>query len=287
MLKLAFSSLPCEGWSAEKLIQCCKENGYLGIELREDDNTWVSSNVSAEERKRIWSLFQEAGLTVTDIGSGICVKGLSEDEIDKKFELLTKSVQLAVDYHAVGIRIFLGNFAMKRDAPKQELGYDKIVTWLQRACDYAAKLGKEIWIETHNEFSTGKVLDKLLKQVQRSNCKIIWDVIHPLEYLESPEETLAFLGTSCVHIHVKDGVPHEDPLFHDWKYTGMGEGKVPVKNIIILLTQQGFSGFYSLEWESKWRKELQSLDLQLDTVLRHYPEYMTELYKLKNEVTSE
>lgn len=51
-----------------------------------------------------------------------------------------------------------------------------------------------------------------MNDVDKPNCAVIYDIIHPLEAGEKPEETIALLGSQCVHVHVKDGVPFEDPM---------------------------------------------------------------------------
>ena len=39
-------------------------------------------------------------------------------------------------------------------------------------------------------------------------------------------------------------------------YTKIGSGTIPIADILALLKENGYRGFYSLEWEGKWREEL-------------------------------
>jgi sugar phosphate isomerase/epimerase len=277
MVKLAFSTLPCEGWTVEKIIQYCKQYGFTGIELREGDDSIVSISKEKEEIEDSARLFREAGIEVTDIGSSICVKGNSEDEIKKAIQILQQVVQIAKQLSAKGVRIFLGNFARRNDAQKDELNYNRIVEFIKIACDYGKLYNIEIWIETHNEFATGKVLRKLLDDVDRENCKIIWDIIHPLEDGESPSETLELIGRQCAHVHIKDGRPFDDSMQHDWEYTFIGHGDVPIRRIVELLLNHGYQGYFSLEWESKWRDELKVPGTEPEIILPFYAEYMKKL----------
>ena len=103
---------------------------------------------------------------------------------------------------------------------------------------------------------------------------MIWDMIHPVEDGEAPEETIAFLSKQCAHVHVKDGRPFDDAVMHDWKYTRLGEGILPIRHIIELLLQDGYEGFFSLEWEAKWREEIQFPDYAPEKVLEDYIKYM-------------
>ena len=100
----------------------------------------------------------------------------------------------------------------KRQNPdKPEPDYSGIIKALKEICDYANEKNVEIWVETHNEFATGKVLKPLIEDVGKSNLKIIWDVIHPIEDGESIEETWSEVGKSIAHIHIKDGINRHDP----------------------------------------------------------------------------
>ncbi|MGG1516481.1 sugar phosphate isomerase/epimerase [Paenibacillus oryzisoli] len=276
-MKLAFSTLPCEGWSTEKLIHYCTTHGFAGIELREGDEFQISSSTRMEEVERISSMIANAGVSVTNIGSSVCVKGTSVEETNLAMRAFEQMVPLANGLQATGIRIFLGNFARRYDAPKEQLDYGKIVEFIQWACDYAALHEREVWIETHNEFATGKALSPLLRDVARENCKVIWDVIHSLEDGEEPEETIAMLGNRCVHIHLKDGRPFDDPMQHDWEYTFFGEGNIPIPRIVSLLQGAGFEGYLSLEWEPKWREELRVPWAEAEVVL---PKYANDMRKL-------
>lgn len=277
MLKISFSTLPCEGWSIEKLIDNCQKYGYTGIELREGQGYSVSISTPTEERLRMNQLFQEAGITVTDIASSVCIKGTSVQEIQKCFDELRANICLASSLSAKGVRIFLGNFYAREISSKQDFNYEKIVEFIKNACVFAATHNIEIWIETHNEFSTGKILKKLLEDVGAKNCKVIWDILHSVEDGETPEETLNLLGDKCVHVHIKDAAPFEDLALHDWRYTLLGQGNVPVKDIVGMLLKKQYKGYFSLEWESKWRDELKTPEAAAELVLPVYVDYMKNI----------
>ena len=252
MQKLSFSTLPCMDADAEELKKLCEKYGFSGVEVRvKNDGSFVCGD----------------GLLVTDVGSSICIKRYSEEMLKSAKELTNEIAKQKIR----AMRVFLGNFCQRYDAPREELDYDGIVRMLQELSDSA---GCEIWIETHNEFATGKVLKKLLSDIDRENVKIIWDIIHPIEDGETPEETIAFIGDKIAHIHIKDGKKRADKMWHDYEYTPIGEGELPIKKIVSLLTENGYDGFFSLEWESLWRPELKSLNWSVDEILKKYIDFM-------------
>lgn len=283
-MKLSFSTLPCDGWTAEQLVAFCKEHGFAGVEVRVSEQGMVSTSTPPEERRRISELFRQSGVAITNIGSGVTLLGSPAKETETCLEQIKEYVLLAKDIRTRGVRIFLGNFTRRYDDRKEEIDYERIVACIREACDLASKHQVEIWIETHNEFATGQVLRQLLDDVDRPNCGIIWDIIHPIEDGETPEVTAAFLRDQCVHVHMKDGVPFDDPMMHDWKYTRMGEGRLPHRQIVQLLQQADYDGFYSLEWETKWREELRKPGMEPENILPLYVEYMHRLVQSQEGV---
>lgn len=275
-MKLSFSTLPCEGWSVDLLIASCQSYGYNGIELKEDVLNAVNLATAKDELVQIAAKFRQAGITITNIGSKIIFNGIRPDE-EKALTELKQIIGMASTLGAKGVRIFLGSFLRfveQREQPKDEM---QIIAYVQEACDYASAYGVEIWIETHNEYSTGAVLNQFLQRIDRTNCKVIYDIIHPYEFGEKPEDTIRLLGDRCAHVHMKDGVPFEDANIHEWKYTPMGEGQLPLSSIVTLLQESGYNGYFSFEWEPKWRPELKELELEVPSVLADYVTYMKQL----------
>ncbi|ANE45092.1 hypothetical protein SY83_00515 [Paenibacillus swuensis] len=267
-MKLAYSSLPCDGWSIDKHIAVCKEHGFNGIELREGPEGLIFLGMELEKARAVGEAFRKAEIAVTDLGTGVCFLGARDEE--PQMEHLRTAILLAEAVGAIGVRVFLGNFAARFNTPLQPLDEANMVLLLREACDTAAAHGREIWLETHNEYAMGRVLRPLLDEVGRGNFKVIYDILHPLEDGESFADTIRLLGKDCAHVHMKDGVRSEDPLDHDWTYTVFGEGEAPIQSILQALEEAGYDGFYSLEWETKWRKELQVPGMEPEVI---FPEY--------------
>jgi len=254
-LKLTFSTLPFMEKTFAELFEICSEFGIDAVELRETENCFSDSSAS---------------LSVVDIASNVCLRHFDE----KVISFGKRSIDLAKKLGAKGIRVFLGNFAQTYDAPKLPIDYDGIVLALRELCDYSEI---EIWVETHNEFSTGEVLLKLINDVDRRNLKIIWDIIHPIEDGETPEETMNYIGDYISHVHIKDGRKKADPIWHDFEYTLLGEGDLPIADIVRMLLKNGYDGYFSLEWENVWREELKKYPSVPEFILGKYIEYMKNI----------
>lgn len=233
-MKLAFSTLPFMNFDAERLRIIAEKYGIDAVEVRTlKDNSFPHGK----------------GLVISNLGSGITIKNYDEKQMEEAAQIF----EAAHKNDIPAVRIFLGNFARRWDEPRQELDYEGIV----RAVRELAKLElAQVWIETHNEFATGKSLRKLLDDINHPHVKVIWDIIHPIEDEELPQETVDLLQDDIVHVHIKDGIKHPDSMMHDYYYTRLGEGELPIVEIMKILSERGYSGYFSLEWENIWRAEL-------------------------------
>lgn len=273
-MKLSFSTLPCEGWTVEELIACCRSCGFDALELKEDSGSPLSLATPEEQLTEAAAQLRKEGIGISNIGSRVILNGISDET--RQLQELRQCIRMAQLLGAKGVRVFLGTFFTRKDTPIPAHNLAGIVNGIRSACDYAAPSQVEVWIETHNEFSTGSALRALLDRIGRANCRIVYDVIHPYESGEAPKETVRLLGSVIAHVHMKDGVPFEDPLMHDWKYTLTGEGQLPLAGIVRLLRDSGYQGFYSLEWESKWREEIRRVGLPLEEIFKRYVRLMRQ-----------
>ena len=243
-MKRAFSSLCCVSYDAQQIIQLAKQSG-LAVELRVDD-------AGIERFSADPHAFSRENVTVTDIAASVFI--LSENIPENAY----RYVDLASAMGVKAVRIFAGeNPKFFQDQLISDV--EGIIRAIGKLCAYAREKDVEIWLENHSELSTGKLCKQVLDGVNMPNLKIIWDVLHSLEYKESLEETLAYIGGSIVHIHFKDGIPPEDPTHAHYVQTDLGVGVMPFKAVVDKLSAIGYEGYYSLEWEAPWCPQLRDL----------------------------
>jgi len=264
-MKKSFSSLACMSYSLSEIAECAASFG-LAVEIRLNNDGTICGITSEDE---ILEIIDKYKIKITNLGTSVALT----DYEPEKIETAKKAISLAKVVGAKGIRIFLGRF-IQFFSQGWEQNYDGIIKSLKEICLFGEKEGVEIWIETHNSFSTGKVLKKLIEDVGFSNLKIIWDIIHPIEQDESPEDTLRYLDGKISHIHIKDGVRSDNKDKVDYIYTKLGEGELPIEHILSLLHKNGYDGYLSLEWENEWRSEIKESYSSLSELLTFYNEFM-------------
>ena len=267
-MKKAFSTLLCLDYDFEQILALAKSADMDGVELRMD-NKRCDETTDAE----LWGQrFRDAGITITDIAASIFFTKYDVEVIHNAH----RYIDLAAELGAKGVRVFAG------ESPKTRTDdffsdWDGVIRSLQELCDYAAERNVEIWLETHSEFSTGKICAKAVADAGRPNLKVIWDVIHSLEYHESLEDSARYLKDCLAHIHLKDGRPQEDPDIYQYLHTDLGAGTMPWKEVGNVVREIGYEGYYSLEWESPWRPEIRDLYPDPLVLLQKYNDIMNSI----------
>lgn len=268
--KLAASTLAFQGWTLEDAVKTCRDNGIEAMEIRMNFHPWSDLSLPDHEYTKMYEYLCENRLKVSDLGTGIRINHYDENGLKE----LERCSQIANLLHCTGLRIMLGYKRVLWSETVPEVDFDGVVEWMIRADEILDRYHTEIWIETHNEFATGKILRELLNRHEFKHIRLLWDIMHPLEAGEAPEETLEFMGKDLVHVHIKDGMPWEDPDRSSWKYTRIGEGAVPIKAILDMITASGYDGYFSLEWESSWREELRGEGFEIGKMIGQYREFM-------------
>lgn len=268
IMKRAFSTVACMKASWKEIADQACRAGMEALEIRLYDDDSILG-LQEEELPGFLEYLSEKELVISDLGTSVTFFDYEPDKLKRA----KRAVRLAAQVRAKGIRVFLTPF-VKRHSDSVSYCYDGIAAALKELCAYSQQYDVEIWVETHNEFSTGKSLNRLLQDVDADNLKVIWDIMHPIEKGESPEETLRFLNSWIAHVHIKDGRKSEDSDRIDYLYTELGGGELPVREIVQMLKAEGYCGYLSLEWETAWRSELQGIYSSLEELLVQFNLFM-------------
>ena len=120
-------------------------------------------------------------------------------------------------------------------------------------------------IHTYND--TGK-LAGLLDRYACDELGALWEVNSTIRRAnETPEQTVTNLGAYIKHVHIYDS---DD----DNNYNLVGEGTLPMDDIVNALDSLDYDGFVSLQWQPKWLPDLTDPEI----IFPHFVNYM-ERYK--------
>ncbi len=127
----------------------------------------------------------------------------------------------------------------------------------------------QLLIRTADIYGDTKRLRELLDGFISDSLGVLWDMPHPYhDYGESADTTIKNLGAYVKHVHIRDSR-------EDGSYTVIGEGTLPVSQMLKALASIDYDGYISLEWKPEWQNELS--DYQI--VFPYYINYMERLLR--------
>ena len=249
---LAFSTLAFPGRPLAEVAEFGKRCGYEGIELRLVDGELIDPAMAAASRRQVKQ--DVAGLPIVAVDSS--VRLTEEGSVGQVKAFL----ELASEWEAPALRVFGGKLPEEEGPRKQAL--DGAAKVLEEAVPVAERAGVAVGVETHDSFSASAVVRELLDRVPSPWVGAVWDSHHPHRVGEAPAEVYANIGARLVLAQVKDARRSEsDPS--GWQLVLMGQGEVPVREMLEVLAANGYVGAVSVEWEKRWHPEIEDPEVAL------------------------
>jgi sugar phosphate isomerase/epimerase len=254
-MRICYSNLACPDWTFEKTVDAVANYGFDGLEVRLFDGEVVTPALSTGSRRRAELALRAGGVEVAALDTSLRV--MCEDGKGFLTDLDVLS-EISEEWGAPLVRLFGGPLprepGARRDALKR--GGDLLAEAAPRAADRGVRLA----VETHDDFSSAKAVAELLGYAGGS-AGAVYDSHHPHRMGERPADVLEDLRGYLSLVQVKDArrLPGED----QWQLVPLGEGEVPVRELVGLLPGAGYDGWVSLEFEKKWHPELAPPDQAL------------------------
>jgi sugar phosphate isomerase/epimerase len=267
-LRIAFSTLAFPDATLAEATSLGRSWGYAGVELRLIDGQLIDSSMPAAERARVKQTIAAARLPIVSVDSSII---LTTDDAGSE---IRRFLELANDWESPLIRVYGGPLAEEPRARRAQM--EAAAGALQGAVPLAEQLGVAVAIETHDSFSASSVVAELLAMVESRWIGALWDSHHPHRMGETPAEVYEHIGPRVLHVQVKDArrsAEHKG----GWQLVPLGEGEVPVREIIGLLVAGGYEGYISVEWEKYWHPEIEGPEIALPQHLKVLEEWVQDL----------
>ena len=269
--RIAFSTLAFPDATLASAASLGRRWGYSGIELRLIDGELIDPSMPAADRIQVKRTVTAAELPVVAVDSSI---RLTDDDPGPE---LRRFLELASDWESPLVRVFGGALAAANPARQQQLRAAARV--LESSVPLAERLGVAIGVETHDAFSASSVVAELLALVDPAAVDsgavgAVWDSHHPHRMGETPAEVYANLGSRILLAQVKDARRKADG---DWQLVLLGEGEVPVRDMLELLAAGGYPHWISVEWEKRWHPEIEEPEVALPQHLDLLTKWMEAL----------
>ena len=260
-MKIAFSTLGCPNYDWKDVYSIAKDLGFDGIEVREIRNEFKRSPFSVENCDKTAQKLKQIKLEVPCLSTGCVLSEIenSEENIKEISEYIEVASKLGSKY----IRIL----ADRNPQPVGEIDDEIIISEINKLIPLAKDKNIILLIETNGVYADTLRLKKLLDKINDENVAALWDTHHPYRFFnEVPLKTVENLGSYIKYTHFKDSIIKDGVL----SYKMMGEGDMPVEEIMMALKSMSFDGYLTLEWVKRWAPELTDAGI----VFPQYAEYM-------------
>jgi sugar phosphate isomerase/epimerase len=257
-MPVAFSTLAFPGATLVSAVSRGRRWGYAGVELRLIDGELIDPSMPAADRARVKRTVAAAGLPVVAVDSSI---RLTDDDPGPQ---LRRFLELASDWESPLVRVFGGPLAAEGPARQDQLRSAAGV--LESSVPLARRLGVAIGVETHDDFSASSTVAELLAMADPEWVGAVWDSHHPHRVGERPAEVYANLAGRILLAQVKDArrnQARQGGRGDDWQLVLLGEGEVPVRQMLGLLAAGGYRHWISVEWEKRWHPEIAEPEVAL------------------------
>ena len=249
-MKFAFSTVGCPDYQWSDVYSMAKDLGYDGIEVRglgREFSTFNMQPFSEGEVSLTVKKLAELRLSIPCLSSGCVLK--FADKREENLAQLKDYIHLAQKLNCPYVRV-MGDYGA---APDGDVDDEVVASQLRELIPLAEECGVTLLVETNGAYADTARLRDLLTDLASDNVAALWDMHHPYRFMhESPEQTLQNLGTYIKHVHIKDSVIQDGRLV----YRLMGDGDLPIADMMMALRSINYEGYVSLEWVRYWNRDM-------------------------------
>lgn len=239
-MKYGFMTFSTPQDSLEEVLQKAAKYGYAGIEIRISANHahGIEPGCSSEVIKNAKALSKKYGVEFGCVATGLRFADTAKFTVQHAKECIALASALGSPF----IRVFGGSDGGIDD---RKSAIDTAVANLLTAADYAKQNNVIMCFETHDDWCDPNHVKSVIVKANHPNVMVNWDILHPIRYGFSVEESYELLKDYICHVHIHDNTVNDDKQF---EYVPMGEGIVDNKTAITLLKKAGYDGLISGEW---------------------------------------
>ena len=252
-MKLSFSTRGWQGFSWDEMLETAVDMGFSGIEVYNLPNSTDLIDRAGPFHKYTTAAtvraLREKQLTIPCFDTSIDISS------DESAENSVKSLMdIAYNAHVPYVVVC----ALKDNE-------DKVYSVLSSLVPYAESIGVSLLVKTSGIYSDTARLRNMLDRFASDNLAVLWDIHHPYrDNGESGDNTIKNLGCYVKHVHMRDSDDFG-------KYQLIGEGTMPINDVMRALTSVNYDGFISLEWKPQWLDDLQDPEI----IFPYFVNYMS------------
>ncbi|MBC3785972.1 sugar phosphate isomerase/epimerase family protein [Spirosoma utsteinense] len=259
--RLSFSTLGCPAWSLDTILKTAVSSGYQGVEFRgltgQLDLTkcpeFSTAARAAETRRR----FAGQGIQIINLGSSAQLHHADTGKRTQHLDEARRFIDLAQQLGCPFVRVFPDQLPPTQS---RELTLRLISDGLLELGNYARPRSVTVLLESHGELTRSDLLSQIMTAADHPNVGLIWDVFNMwADSHESPDDVYRKLKKFIRHTHIKDALIENGKH----RYVQVGQGEAPLREAISALVADGYTGYYSFEWEKLWHPEIEEPEVAI------------------------
>ena len=249
-MKLSFSTIGCPAYSWVDIYPMAKDLGFDGIEVRGVAGRTFAPTAQPflpRQRQRTRELLERLDLEISCFSTACTLA--NEDARNDTINELTAYIELASDLGCPYVRALVATGL----EPTGAVDDDVVIDTLSELAYLAEIYDVTLLVETTADYADTARLARVLDAVGSENVGALWDLHHPYRVFgESPETSIANLGRHLRFCQIKDSVVADGHI----QYRMMGEGDMPLPQMLDALVASGYDGYVSFEWVSRWAEDV-------------------------------
>ena len=259
-MKLSFSTRGWSGLSFDEMLDTAIDMGFAGVEvynltqfdpLMDKGGPFHKYNTAATAR-----LLREKRLSIPCFDTSLDISS-DGSAVEAALNLIDVASDARVPYVVVCAL-----------TDNEEAVYSA----LERLLPVAEAKEVTVLVKTSGIYSDTARLRAMLDRFASDRLAALWDVHHPYrDNGESGDDTIKNLGSYVCHVHLRDS---DD----SGNYQLIGEGTMPIVDVMRALSSVNYDAFISLEWKPEWLGDLQDPEI----IFPHFVNYMSRFHSTRD-----
>ena len=259
-MKLSFSTRGWPGLSFAEMLDTAVAMGFAGVEVynlpRFDPMTdrggpFHKYNTAATARE-----LREKGLAIPCFDTSLDISS-DKEAVATALSLLEVAGNTRVPYVTV--------CALHDDE-------ETVAAALTALLPAAEATGVSLLLKTSGIYADTARLRAMLDRFASDFLGALWDVHHPYrDHGESADDTIKNLGAYVSHVHLRDSDEAGN-------YQLIGEGTMPIDDVVRALSSVNYDAFISLEWKPEWLTGLDDPEI----IFPHFVNYMSRFHSTRD-----
>jgi sugar phosphate isomerase/epimerase len=267
-MKLCFTTLGCPDWTFEEVLQCAVKYQIPYLEIRGmngDLNPESIQEFAPAQAYNTRRRLAELNISIACLSASLFFH--ERDMYEKMIIDGKKAIDICERMKIPYIRVF-GDQIPEKEKSSEVI--DRVVRGIGELCAYGKGKGVTVLLEIHGDFNRIESVSQVIFGLkEQDNFGILWDIQHSDKvYQEHWRDFYEVIKLYVRHVHIRD---QKGRIGSEVKNISLiGEGDVPLKEVVLQLLDDQYEGCFSLEWEKQWAPDLPELPIALESMIKFF-----------------